>query len=442
MYLCGMTRKFNIFRRRASEGEQANSSERVFADRSRLPRGIKLIIYTIRGVDRHQTMVRSAALAFYTALSFVPILALVFAVFKGFGLETGFLSEMYSRFPEYKQLLDLLFEFAENMLARTRGGVVAIGGIIFLIWAVAQVFGGAEVAFNAIWEVKRRRSLARSVTDYIAIVFIVPVVLLLLNGALVESKAALAELTSVVIADAVYLPTSLLGVWTCFVLLYYLLPNTKVKFRPAAIAALVAAVVFIAFQNGYFYIQRTLNTYNAIYGTFAAVPLLLVFVQASWMILLLGGELSYAIQNVRNFERDEESMHVGLGNRKRIAVAVMAVVARRYTAEPLAATSVEDIAAELELPNRIVTDELFELESAHLVMAVVGADDNKRTRYLPARDVHTLTISDVVRGLNRYEEDSIDLEHNELLQAVGDKFNKIETIVAASPVNSKLMDLL
>ena len=94
-----MTKKFNIFRRRASEGEQATQGERGFADRSRLPRGIKLIRYTIRGVDRHQTMVRSAALAFYTALSFVPILALVFSVFKGFGLESGFLSEMYSRFP-------------------------------------------------------------------------------------------------------------------------------------------------------------------------------------------------------------------------------------------------------------------------------------------------------------------------------------------------------
>ena len=160
------------------------------------------------------------------------------------------------------------------------------------------------------------------------------------------------------------------------------------------------------------------------------------------MILLLGGELSYAIQNVRNFERDEESMNIGLGNRKRIAVAIMAVIARRYTAEPLAATSVEDIAAELELPIRIVTDELFELESAHLVMAVVGADDTKRTRYLPARDVHTLTITDVVRGLNRTEEDSIDLEHNKLLYTVGDKFNKMETIVAGSPVNTKLMDLL
>jgi hypothetical protein len=75
-------------------------------------------------------------------------------------------------------------------------------------------------------------------------------------------------------------------------------------------------------------------------------------------------------------------------------------------------------------------------------MAVVSTDDSKRTRYLPARDVYTLTITDVVRGLNRTEEDSIDLEHNKLLHAVGDKFNKMETIVAGSPVNSKLMDLL
>ncbi|MBP3426299.1 MAG: YihY/virulence factor BrkB family protein [Rikenellaceae bacterium] len=433
-----MSKWFNIFGRHSEGGKRAAMSTHG----ANLPRGVKLIIYTIRGVDRHQTMVRSAALSFYTVLSLVPILALVFAIFKGFGMDAGFINELHTRFPEYTDLLDTLLEFAENILARTRGGVVAIGGVIFLIWAVAQVFGGVESAFNAIWEVKRRRSLARSVTDYIAVIFIVPVLLLLLNGALVETKAAFAELVGAFVAEVVYLPTSLLGVWICVLLLYYLLPNTKVHFRPSAIAALVASVVFLIFQEGYFYIQHALNTYNAIYGTFAAVPLLLVFVQASWMILLLGGELSYAIQNVRNFERDEESMHIGPGNRKRIAVAVMAVVARRYTASPMTTTSAEDIASELELPIRIVSDVLFELETARFVMAVAGADDTKRTGYLPARDVHSLSIADVTHGLNRYDDDSIDLERNQLLQNVGDRFNKIEAIVAASPVNAKIMDLL
>ncbi|MBQ8864163.1 MAG: YihY family inner membrane protein [Rikenellaceae bacterium] len=436
-----MTNLFNILRKRGKDGDGQNPKN-WWADTARLPRGLKLILYTIRGVDRHQTMVRSAALAFYTALSVVPVLALVFAVFKGFGMDSGLIDELHTRFPEYTELLDLMLEFAENILARTRGGVVAIGGIVFLVWAVAQVFGGVESAFNAIWEVKRRRSLARSVTDYIAIVVIVPVLLLVLNGALAESKAVLAEWTSVAISEVVYLPSSLLGIWVCVMLLYYLLPNTKVHFRPAAIAAFVASVVFLIFQEGYFYIQHALNTYNAIYGTFAAVPLLLVFVQSSWMILLLGGELSYAIQNVRNFERDEESMHIGLGNRQRIAVAVMTVVARRYTASPMATTSAEDIAAELELPIRIVGDVLFDLENARFVMAVIGADDNKRTGYLPARDVHTLTIADIERGLNRYEEDSLNLENNPLLNAVNARFDKIESIVATSPVNAKIMDLL
>ncbi|MBE6209722.1 MAG: YihY/virulence factor BrkB family protein [Rikenellaceae bacterium] len=415
-------------------------NEAVGLDALRLPRGIKLILYTIMGVDRHQTLVRSAALAFYTVMSLVPILALVFAVFKGFGLEEGFTEEIYKQLPDYRELLEHLFGFAENMLARTRGGVVAAGGIVFLIWSVYQVFGGVETAFNAIWEVKRKRSLARTITDYIAIVFIVPVLLVLVSGIMGEAKNWLSEQTSPLVADLVYWPLAIAGVWLGFTILYHQLPNTRVRFRAAALAALLASVVFLAWQSGYFYIQKTLNTYNAIYGTFAAIPLMLVFVQSSWMFILLGGELSYAIQNVQNFERDEEIQHIGVNTRKRIAVAIMAVIAKRYTSEPAGPSSAEEVANSLELPNRIATEMIFELESAGLLIAAVG--DNENTEYLPARDVHTLTIADVLHSLDYTEKTPISLEHNELLKNIGDRFERLEGLVAGSAINTPITELL
>lgn len=414
--------------------------EAIDNDAFRLPRGVKLILYTLRGVNRHQTFVRSAALSFYTVMSLVPIFALVFAIFKGFGLEEGFTDELYSRLPEYREMLELLFGFAENILMRTRGGVVAAGSIIFLIWAVYQVFGGVETAFNAIWEVKRKRSLARTITDYIAIVFIVPVLLVLVSGMLNEGKIWLMSMTSPLVADLIYWPVAIIGVWLGFTLIYHQLPNTHVRFRSAALAALVASVVFLAFQSGYFYIQRTLNTYNAIYGTFAAIPLLLVFVQSSWMFILLGGELSYAIQNVSNFERDEEVLHIGVNTRKRIAVAIMAIVAKRFTTPGEGASSAEKIADALELPNRIVTEMIFELESAGLLIAAMGNDEN--TEYLPARDVHSMTIADVVYGLDHTEKNPINLEHNELLKTIGDRFDRIDSLVAGSAINTPIKELL
>lgn len=404
-----------------------------------LPRGIKLVLYTIRGVNRHQTMVRSAALSFYTIMSLVPILALVFAVFKGFGLDLGFMSEMYNRFPEYNQLLDMLFGFAENMLARTRGGVVAAGSIMFLLWAVYQVFGGVESAFNAIWEVKRVRSLARSITDYIAIIFIVPVFLLLLNGILGEAENAASRMTAAWIVETVHWFIVLLGLWGGILLLYHQLPNTKVHFRPAALAALAAAIVLLLFVEGYLFIQRSLNTYNAIYGTFAAIPLMLGVVQASWMILLLGGELSYAIQNVQNFELDEESQHIGIDTRQRIAVAIMAVIAKRYATT---ASSAEEIASELGLPNRIITAGIFDLENAGLVRAAASSEDEKTISYLPALDVHSLTIADVTCRLDHYEANSISLEGNTLLVSIGEKFDRFESIIKGSAINVRIIDLL
>lgn len=420
------------------KGEQEYSSLAA----ARAVRGAKLLIYTARGFDRHQTAVRSAALSFYTVLSLVPILALVFAVFKGFGLETSFVDDIYGRFPQYRDALDLVFGFTQNLLARTRGGVVAVAGFVVLIWAVVQVFGSVEQAFNSIWEVKRSRGWGRKVSDYIAVIFVVPVLTLISNGIIAELRTGIASQVSRFVAEAVYVVVALVGVWVAFSLIYYLLPNTKVHFRSAAVSGAVASVAFIAFQEFYIYIQLGLSTYNAIYGTFAAIPLFLVWTQISWQILLFGGELSFAIQNIKRYEQESRGLQLSGEKRRRVAIAAMAVIARRFSALPSGATTSEDVASELDLPLRIVRDVLFDLENAGLVFSVTSPDDDKQTRYLPSRDVRTITIADVVLDVDRYETSTIDLDANPLLKTVGDRLAKIEALVSSSPGNTKIIDLI
>ena len=128
-------------------------------------RQYKLLFYTARGLDEHDTLVRSAALTFYTLMSIVPIAALVFAVVKGFGLADGLMQNLYSLFPHNREVVDYLITFADKALAAAQGGVVAFVGIVMLFWAVVRVFGSVEEAFNNIWEVKVSRSFTRQFTD-------------------------------------------------------------------------------------------------------------------------------------------------------------------------------------------------------------------------------------------------------------------------------------
>lgn len=405
-------------------------------------RKIKLVIYTARGVDRHQTFIRSAALSFYTVMSLVPILALVFAVFKGFGFDTSFVDNMYQRFPQYSDTFDLLFVFMKNLLARTRGGVMAAVGFVVLLWSVVQVFSGVESAFNGIWEVKNSRSIARKLSDYFAVIFVVPILVLLSSSAVAELKLQLANITSEFLADSLYVLVGLTATWLAFMLIYLLLPNTKVRFKGAAVAGLIAGIAFYVFQKFYFYIQVGLSSYNAIYGTFAAVPLFLAWTQISWEILLFGGELSFAIQNVSRYEQEARGLQLSGENRRRIAVAAMSVIANRFTNEPKGTTSSEDIASELELPLRIVRDVLFDLENAGLVMAVTSAADDKVTHYLPSRDVSTMTLADVVLDVDCYETSTIELDRNPLLRRVGERLANIEKMVAESSENVPIKDLM
>ena len=142
----------------------------------------RLLFYTARGLLEHGTIVRSAALTFYTLMSLVPIVAVVFAVVKGFGLADGLIDNLYALFPQNPEIIDYVVGFAEKALARTQGGVVAAVALVMLFWAIIRVFGSIESAFNNIWEVKVERSVTRQYTDYIAVVMIVPVLWVVANA--------------------------------------------------------------------------------------------------------------------------------------------------------------------------------------------------------------------------------------------------------------------
>lgn len=421
-----------IFRRDLSEWK--NPVLRWFVQQYRL------LFYTARGLLEHGTILRSAALTFYTLMSLVPIIAVVFAVLKGFGMADKLVQQLYGVFPQYPDVVDYLVAFAEKALARTQGGVVAAVALVTLFWAVIRVFSSIESAFNNIWEVKVERSITRQWTDYIAVVMIVPLLWIAAN-ALGNYAQQLLGTHDGLGFRLLSRMASMTVIWVMFTFLYTIIPNARVRLSSAAMAGIVAGTCFLLFQWGYIYIQRWMTSYNAIYGSFAALPLLLIWMQTSWQILLFGGELSFAYQNIARFGEERESLLVSYDQRRKILLAVMLTVMRHFR-DVGGAMPADAIRQRLDLPTRIVNDVLFQLVQAGQLIAVRSGDGEREVAYSPAHDISQLTVYGVLESVERWGQTCFDFAPTHELARIDHELESIKEQARRAQENVRLIDLL
>ncbi len=400
----------------------------------------KLLFYTARGLIEHRTLVRSAALTFYTLMSIVPIAAVAFAVVKGFGLADSLLDNLYSLFPQNPEIIDYLVDFADRALARTQGGVVAVVALVMLFWAVIKVFGSIESSFNDIWEVKVTRSVARQYTDYITIVVVGPILWGIAHvlGVYAEDLMGGSDSEPVLFLSRL---TSMVVTWVMFTFLYTAIPNARVRFRSAFTAGVIAGTLFLLFQWGYVYLQRWMTSYNAIYGSFAALPLFLIWMQTSWQILLFGGELSFAYQNIERFGEERESLLVSYDQRRKIMLAAMLVVVRRFR-DGDGPAGTDEIRRRLGLPMRIVNDVLYQLVTAGLLVAVPTDDSDREMAYTPACDLASLTVYGVLEAADTQGRTAFDLSSVPEMRRIDEELERIKSCARESEKNIRLTDLL
>lgn len=404
-------------------------------------RQYKLIFYTIQGLSQHGTMVQSAAMTFYTLISIVPIVALVFAVVKGFGLVDGLVENLYSIFPQMPEVVDYVVEFAQKTLARTQGGWVAAISLVTLFWSVIRVFGSVEDAFNNIWEVKSSRSIARKYSDYITIVIIAPILWIAASsaGTYMTEIFGVNESAWLQVVSKLF---SFVITWLMFTFLYIVLPNTKVRIGSAVISAIIAGSTFLIFQWGYVFLQKWMTSYNAIYGSFAALPLFLIWMQTSWQILLLGGELSFAFQNIQRFDEERESLLASYDCRRKLMLGIMVFVGRAFR-NGQGAVPVAEIRERLALPTRILSNVLFTLVEAGLLNEIRKEGSEYDISYSPARDISTLRVYDILESVDNhgFGRDNIDLEGNDL-DICTTTIDDLKIITRSSEQNVKLLELI
>jgi membrane protein len=372
-----------------------------------LIRQLRILILAVRGFVEDKVHVRASALTYYTLFGMVPIIGMFFGVAKGFGLEKYLEIQLRQAFSGREEVLDWVLEFSQSILETASGGIVAGIGIVILLYTVMIILNFIEESFNEIWQVKKPRPWSRKFSDYFAMMFITPLFFILASATTVFLRTeaynfvdsmALGQYFSPAILFVANLAPYLL-VWIMFLILYVVMPNTNVKFKSALIAAIIAGTLFQITQWYYIYFQVGVSRYNAIYGSFAALPLLMFFIRISWLIVLFGAEISYANQNVENYEFDAESQHISPFNKKLLALYVLHLLIGNFMKGGAPMTS-EQIAHQLQIPNKLVRSILNDLTDVSL-LSETKTKQAKEVGFLPSMDPNQINVRLVLDRLDR-----------------------------------------
>lgn len=370
-------------------------------DNSFKVRLIKTLNLSVKAFLDRGLQAQSMSLTYSTILGIVPALALIFAIARGFGFQNLIKHELAVNIPAQQKSLETAFTFVDSYLNQASQGVFVGIGLLVLLWTLISLLSNVESTFNRIWDIKRNRSIYNKVTDYIAICLIVPVLMVCSAGisifmsTMVNGDTPLAILSPVV--DRILEISPLFLAWIAITLSYFLIPNTKVHFRYAAIGGAIAAIGFEAVQqlfvNGQIYVSK----YNAIYGSFAFLPLLLIWLQLSWLILLSGCILVRSMQNVFGYNYPGDVSNVSHKYMREISLALMTIVMQRSDRgeTPLTANQISRM---YRLPVSIISRIVNRLTAAHLIYLVTL--DNGERGIIPAVNSSTYTLESFYQAID------------------------------------------
>ncbi|OFX71244.1 MAG: hypothetical protein A2071_05580, partial [Bacteroidetes bacterium GWC1_47_7] len=406
---------------------------------------IKIVMLTVRNVQELNIAASSRSLTYRTLLSIVPLLAVIFAIARGFGIENIMESSIFNlmtgeevdttrvvteavvppdtalvsmdvwsaensgriapatagergaQFQEEataegrtREFLDMLFQLIDNSLEEAKGGGVFAGvGILLFLYTILLLFNDIENNLNKIWQVSKGRSIGRKVTDYTAMVLFIPIFFILVNALNILSYPQNNTLKIIYILYP-FIPRLLniipfVVMILIFTSVYKFLPNVKVKFQHALLAGVLAGVAFQFFQMLYLSGQLWITRYNAIYGTFAAIPLMLLWIQLSWFITLIGAEVSYAAQNVRKFSFEKETRNISRRYRDFFTLMIASVIIRRF-ADELPPYTADQLSEKCKVPSRLTHDILDVLMEVNIISTTPIPEDELVMAFQPAVD--------------------------------------------------------
>jgi len=406
-------------------------------------RQLRILLIAIRGFAEDKVQLRASALTFYTLLSVVPVLAMIFGIAKGFGFDEHLKTMLQEKLSEHKEILVEIIKFADRTLKNVKGGFIAGTGLVVLIWSVMKVLGNIENAFNNIWQIKKSRGFSRKFSDYLSLVVVAPILVFVSSGFTITQDNSFIQGNLLVYLGPLFKflvwILSFTLIWFVFTLLYIILPNTKVNFKPAFAGGVIAGSMFQVLQWAYVNFQSLLSGYGAIYGSFAALPLFLMWMQFSWLIMLFGAEIAFAYQNVENYEHEADVLNISTHFKRILSLLIAHQIIKNFANGQPAMTS-NEISHKLDIPVRLVREIIYELYEAKILSETITRNV-KELAYQPAQDPRRLTIRYVMQCLDKRGIDSIPIDSSDELKSISGIINAFENELEKSPKNVLLRDL-
>jgi membrane protein len=408
---------------------------------------LKIFLLALREFEEERGHLRASALTFYSLLSVVPVLALAFAIAKGFGFEMLLEQKLIENLPKQEAILQQVIRFIDSLLASTKGGVLAGIGIIALFWAVVKLLGNIEQSFNDIWKIKKARSFGRKFSDYLSLMLLAPVLFILASSATVFIATQVKEITEQIalvgyVSPVIFFFLRLLPyvlIWVLLSFIYIFMPNTRVQWRSGILAGVIAGTLYQVIQLIYIQFQIGVTKYNAIYGSFAALPLFFIWMQLSWLIVLLGALIAFAHQNIESYEYDQEYLQVSPGFKRLLSLQVANFVIKKFIRGEDPPTA-DQISRTLKIPIRLMNQLLDELTEGGIFSETI-TKKNEEIGFQPARDTGTMTIGYVIDALEQRGSDELRIPQTDELKVISTSLQTFRNQIKKSPANRLLEEI-
>ncbi|MGZ3614158.1 MAG: YhjD/YihY/BrkB family envelope integrity protein [Thermodesulfobacteriota bacterium] len=415
-----------------------------------LIRYLRIILLALRGFVRDNCQKTASVLTYYSLLNLVPVVAVAFAMAKGFGLEKLIEKQILQMAEKANWQADIttqIISFSHNLLNQAKGGLIAGVGIVLLLWTVISIMGKIEESLNEIWEIKKPRTMIRRFSDYMAMMVLGPVLLIISSSAtvlvasqvkVIANKIALLGIFSKVI----FLLLNLLpyaSIWVLLTMLYLIMPNSKIPIRSAILGGVVAGTITQIVQWIYIRFQIGVASYGAIYGSFAALPLFLGMLQMSWMIVLFGAEIAHASEHYETFGFTPDYSRISVSSKRILMLRIFHLVTKKFSLgeKPLSASQ---IAHAVEIPVRLVRQLLNELSDVGLVVETASGTKGE-VAFQPGRTIENITVKFALDEYEKYGDTKIPDYDSEEVMKLNNYLKDISETVEKSSGNVRLKEI-
>jgi len=390
---------------------------------------IRTIVLVVRGFTSKNLNDTAKSLTYSLIFAVVPILAMVLAVAKGFGVADVIERQLNASFLGETNMVPTIMAMVERYLETAQGGLFIGIGILILLWAVYSFFQSVETAFNRIWNVKKSRSILHQATTYIAVVVLIPVLIVCSAGinifvhTAVENTVHLESFNTFLQTSGVQIFQFLI-VWLLFTVMYIAVPNTKVEFLSALIPGVLMGTLFQLLQMLSVYLIALLSRTSIVYGAFATIPILMTWLQYTSLLILIGAEMAYAIQNNEEFEYEKDLNTMSRRYKDFIMLYLLSVIVKRFEADEPPLTA-HELAVRDHLPIRLVNSLLGRMVETGVLREVYVEDEEDKT-YQPALDTHKISVGMVISRVEAQGTELFLQAPTEEMQAFWDSYTRVK----------------